>query len=107
MASVGGEKYINLYLDGSWDGRRESLAVWTQHCRRTWESMGSGKVLAPPRRGPWRGPNQLTTRKALWMEAGQTFFFLQTSSELLDIVSDYKIHEIDPENYILLIYILY
>ena len=35
----------------------------------TWESMGSGKVLAPPRRAPAVGPNQLTTPKALWMEA--------------------------------------
>ena len=70
MGSVGGEKYRNLYLDGSWDGRWESLAVWKQHCRLTWESMGSGRVLAPPRRAPVVGPNQLTTPKALWMEAG-------------------------------------
>ena len=70
MGSVGGEKYRNLYLDGSWDGRWESLAGWKQHCRLTWESMGSGKVLAPPRRAPAAGPNQLTTPKALWMEAG-------------------------------------
>ena len=34
------------------------------------ESMGSGRVLAPPRRAPVVGPNQLTTPKALWMEAG-------------------------------------
>ena len=70
MASVGGEKYRNLYLDGSWDGRWESLEEWKQYCRLTWESMGSGKVLAPPRRAPAAGPNQLTTPKALWMEAG-------------------------------------
>ena len=70
MGSVGGENYRNLYLDGSWDGRWESLAGWKQHCRLTWESMGSGRVLASPRRAPVAGPNQLTTPKALWMEAG-------------------------------------
>ena len=70
MGSVGGEKYRNLYLDGSWDGRWESLAGWKQHCRLTWESMGSERVLAPPRRAPVVGPNQLTTPKALLMEAG-------------------------------------
>ncbi|KAK7818172.1 hypothetical protein U0070_009560 [Myodes glareolus] len=45
---------------GMADGK---LAGWSQQGRLTWESMGSGKVLASPRRGPCRGPNQLTTRE--------------------------------------------
>ena len=58
MASGGREKYRKVCLDGSWDGRQESLAGWNQPCRLTWESMGLGKVRTPPRWAPAGGPKQ-------------------------------------------------
>ena len=38
MAQWERERYRKVYLDGSWDGRWESLAGWSHHCRVTLES---------------------------------------------------------------------
>ena len=55
MASVGGEKYRHLYLDGSWDGWREASRVEPAELDDL-GVYGVGESPTSPSPGPCRGP---------------------------------------------------